>query len=295
MFKVIEAIIDADKEMQRNGIVAVGDISNSDISIETKEESKIYYHTFAEVFGLNNDKASVIFNNAKKIISKAKGSVVPHAPYSVSKELFNLIKLNAEKDSDIISIHNQESISENQLFENNSGDLYNFFLKRGFISKKFSDTKKNSLQSVIDLLPKNNTILVHNTYSKKADIELSASYFNNNYWAICPKSNLFIENKLPNFDLFKEHKENLIIGTDSLASNTELSILSEIKTISENYSKFSLNDLLKFATINGAEALQIDDKYGSLEIGKAPGINLITKVNLEKQILTTDSKITVLT
>ena len=288
------AIADADKQMQKNGIVAVGDISNSDISLETKQKSKIYYHTFAEVFGLNDSKTEVIFESAEKIINNIKGSVVPHAPYSVSEKLFNLIKSKAEKENSVISIHNQESKSENELFENNSGNLYDFFLQRGFISERFSSTNKNSLQSVIELLPKKNVILVHNTFSQELDINLCKSYFDNNYWALCPNSNLFIENKLPNLDLFKNHKENLVIGTDSLASNTELSILSEIKIISKKYSDFSIEDLLKFATLNGAKSLKIDKKYGSLDVGKTPGINLITSVNLKKMVLTSNSKITVL-
>lgn len=46
-----------------------------------------------------------------------KASITPHAPYSVSNELMSLIKNEAEEQNSILSIHNQETESENELFE----------------------------------------------------------------------------------------------------------------------------------------------------------------------------------
>src|SRR5688572_11999715 len=51
--KIVDALINADLSMKRNGIVAVGDISNTGISFKTKVESTIKYHTFIEVFAFH--------------------------------------------------------------------------------------------------------------------------------------------------------------------------------------------------------------------------------------------------
>jgi cytosine/adenosine deaminase-related metal-dependent hydrolase len=69
---------------------------------------------------------------------------------------------------------------------------------------------------------------------------------------------------------------NIAIGTDSLASNHQLNILEELKTIqlSSNLD-IPLSTLLQWATINGAKALQLDSLVGSFEKGKKPGIVLI--------------------
>jgi cytosine/adenosine deaminase-related metal-dependent hydrolase len=69
---------------------------------------------------------------------------------------------------------------------------------------------------------------------------------------------------------------NIVIGTDSLASNHQLNILEEMKTIqlSSNLD-IPLSTLLKWATINGAKALKFDSLVGSFEKGKKPGIVLI--------------------
>ena len=67
----------------------------------------------------------------------------------------------------------------------------------------------------------------------------------------------------------------IVLGTDSLASNWSLSILDEIKTIQKKFPGIVVRELLGWATINGARALQMDDKLGSFEIGKQPGVNLL--------------------
>jgi cytosine/adenosine deaminase-related metal-dependent hydrolase len=72
------------------------------------------------------------------------------------------------------------------------------------------------------------------------------------------------------------------LGTDSLASNDGLSILAEIKTLKQNFKIIDLAVFLKWATINGAKALQVDDKLGSFETGKQPGVILIDGTGLEK-------------
>ena len=69
---------------------------------------------------------------------------------------------------------------------------------------------------------------------------------------------------------------HIVLGTDSLASNNELSILSEMRTIRQNFKEISIANLLQWATINGAKALQMQDQLGSFDMGKKPGVILIT-------------------
>ena len=96
-----------------------------------------------------------------------------------------------------------------------------------------------------------------------------------NYYCTCPKSNLFIENTLPDYLIF--NTEKLCVGTDSLASNNSLSILDELKIIQDN-SNFDLNTLLKIACKNGAEAFGFKN-LGTFEEGKIPGVNLLSDLD----------------
>jgi cytosine/adenosine deaminase-related metal-dependent hydrolase len=295
-FRAIELY---DGFMRQKGIVAVGDISNTDLTVTTKIKSEIYYHTFIEAIGLgiNFDKVFEVnrelFNGF--LNNNLSVSIVPHAPYSVSKELFKQIKELAEIDNSIISIHNQESDSERQFFMNKSGGLVELFNTIGIDLNQWKPTGKNSIESIIDWLPKNNNIIfVHNTFSKKEDVDLVNNKVQNAYWCLCPSSNLYIENKLPDFDIFNQFSDNVTLGTDSLASNTTLSILDEMKTIVKNYNKIEFKKLLQWGTLNGAKALQIENNFGSIEKGKAPGLNLISNFDFEKMQITEKSEVKVL-
>lgn len=68
---------------------------------------------------------------------------------------------------------------------------------------------------------------------------------------------------------------DIVLGTDSLASNDQLSILEEMITLQANFPALGLTTLLKWATINGARALQMDKILGSFKKGKQPGVVLI--------------------
>ncbi len=84
---------------------------------------------------------------------------------------------------------------------------------------------------------------------------------------------------MPPVDLLRKNNCNIVIGTDSYASNYSLNILDEIKRIQlANDLEISLFEILQWATINGAKALQMDNLLGSFDKGKKPGIILIDKI-----------------
>jgi len=293
---ISEEIERANHRMFENGIVAVGDISNDDYTFETKTRSKIYYHTFIESYGYIPADAQKRFNEALRIFKKSKAlnlsaSITPHAPYSVPPELFQLIFQFDRNNKEIFSIHNQESESETILFKDGSGE-FKMLLEETFKidSAIFHPTGKRSLESVLPYFPKDKRILlVHNTLTNKEDVMKANSYSNNFYWCTCPNANLYIENKLPDYNLMLEEKDKVCIGTDSLASNHQLSVLEEIKTIQQHFPSIGTQALLQWATLNGARFLGVENRFGSFEKGKNPGINLIR--NIEKGKLALDSAI----
>jgi aminodeoxyfutalosine deaminase len=271
----------ADECMFKNGIVAVGDICNTADTIQVKNKSKIYYHNFIETYAFDPNKAAIAFDKVHSIKQRfsahqLRSSISPHAPYSVSYPLMQLINkdLLTQENKAVLTIHNQESEAENDFFLFKKGPLLERLKHFGIATDHFHATGKNSLSSVISHFDaKHQFILVHNTVSQKPDIEWMQHYSKNVYWCFCPKANLYIENKLPKFELFNQKNTCFVIGTDSLASNNTLNILDEINTIQSNYKGFELKTLIEAACIHGAKALNIEDKFGSIEIGKQPGIN----------------------
>lgn len=279
--QVIKAMESADEAMFKNGIVAVGDISNQSISADTKLKSKIKYHTFVEMLSFDPLKATEVLDQA--ILTQKKfetpSSLTPHAPYSLSKELLKQLNRYCENKYNTISIHNQECEEENFYYRYKDGALKQFFEDLNIDTSNFKAQSKNSLQTIIPFFPAQQKILlVHNTYSSLKDVYFLKRFNLNINWCFCPNANLFIENKLPTFEFFKHTDHPITIGTDSLASNNSLCILSEMKVIQKNYGAISFNELLKWATINGAKFLDLDYELGSISAGKTPGLNLITEM-----------------
>ena len=84
---------------------------------------------------------------------------------------------------------------------------------------------------------------------------------------------------MPPIDLLRNNNCNIVIGTDSYASNWQLNMLEEIKTIQQETAfAIPLREVLQWATINGARALQMDKELGNFDKGKKPGIVLIDAI-----------------
>ncbi|WP_432711912.1 amidohydrolase family protein [Pedobacter sp.] len=283
--EVVAAMKLADAEMFSNGIVAVGDISNQGISKGVKLESKMYYHTFVEVLGFDPQRAQAIMEQGimvKESFKPLKASVIPHAPYSVSKALFKEIASYSAAQENLITMHNQETVEENLFFEQKKGSFLKLYTFLGLDISFFEATGKSSLQSVLPDLPPGKVLLVHNTLSNEADVTFAQAAHDHLYWCLCANANLYIENRLPQVEMLQHAGLKITLGTDSLASNGQLSILAEMKTLQQNAtttnSGLKFEDLLKWASLNGAEYLGIDQQYGSFEVGKQPGINLVEGV-----------------
>ncbi len=289
-----------DRKMWAAGIAATGDVSNSADTIGIKQKSNIYYHTFIETFGFHPSRAERAFDIALQMqqqfeAGKLSNSIVPHSPYSVSEPLFRKITENALAKHSVISIHNQESEGEEQFFKTGDGPIANHLQHNLNLDiSHWKPTGKSSLMSVLDYIPAENAlILVHNTFTQKSDIAELKKRRNpeNTFLTLCPNANLYIEDQLPPVLLFREEKVNICIGTDSLASNHDLSILSELITLQLNFPDLKLEELFAWACINGAKALGIENKFGSFEPGKKPGINLITGIDFRTGELTSQSRV----
>jgi len=116
-------------------------------------------------------------------------------------------------------------------------------------------------------------------------LEVAKALINEPFWCLCPNANLYIENRLPDVGMFVREHANICIGTDSLASNHQLSILSELQTLKENFAALSWEDLIRWGTYNGARALQMDDIIGSFDPGKKPGIVQVTQLEEKDPVI----------
>jgi cytosine/adenosine deaminase-related metal-dependent hydrolase len=90
--------------------------------------------------------------------------------------------------------------------------------------------------------------------------------------ALCPLSNIYIHDALPPVELLRGSGLTLTVGTDSLSSNDDLDMVSELFCLQENFPQVSLEEMLGWACTNGAAFLGKEDVLGRLVAGMRPGI-----------------------
>ena len=280
-------------ELVMNGIVAVGDIANTTDCLDLRALDNLHVHTFIEALGFSDVNAARSFGFALKSYETyaeqptgqklLRQTITPHAPYSVSRSLFRMI--DEHNKGGVLSIHNQESDEENKYYQNKDGGVKDLLAALSIDDTHFEPTGQTSIRSYLEWMsPGNPYIFVHNTCTSRQDVQYVKSKLREPFWCLCPNANVYIENRLPDIDMLNEEGVVICVGTDSLASNDQLCILSELVTIKEYFPHITWETLLTWATYHGAWALQMQDTVGTIAVGKKPGIIQLTGLDL------TDSK-----
>lgn len=280
------------RQMLAHGIVAVGDIANTPDTLDLRSEDKLHIHTFVECLGFTDAEALGRFQLSEAVLSifnrpvETKhllgATLVPHAPYSVSESLFRLIGSAGPKA--LISVHNQECAAENEFYQRKTGAVLDLLNGFGIDSSCFSPGGKTSLQTYLPWLSEEQSVIfVHNTFSTKEDIQFAERRAGKAFWCLCPGANLYIENRLPDVMMLASASENICIGTDSLASNHQLSVFAELQLLKKSFPALEWELLLRWACYNGACALRFEERIGSIEPGKQPGLVLLS--SLEEKVM----------
>jgi len=289
-----QAIQWADSYMFDSGISLVGDVSNCAATLRTKANSKITYHTFVEAFASDRNDAKKVIDEKKTVIEAAHrlnllASLTLHAPYSISPQLVSAFTKELTH-KDIISLHLFESQEEIDYMENNAGPLAALYKKQNRKESASNHWGENPYANIFKSIPSENKMLaIHSGHITQAYLDLLRNRFMETWFVLCPKSNQFIHNELPPFEFFRRNSEQIALGTDSLASNTTLSILEEMKSI--GHSNIPFEEILKWATLNGARALGQGSIFGSFDKNKKPGVLLLTGIDTIDPILSEETKV----
>lgn len=292
---IATAAFSSDKLMHKSGISLCADICNSTDTFGIKKESRIKYINLLEVFGIDPARACKRMEEMALLAKAAEQEdleyyITPHSAYSVSLTLFSLLK-SVTGNNKVTSIHFMETPAEKELLASHSGALMDTYRRSGLLRSEPQLAFGHSSVIVNEITASGNLILVHNTFADQ-DTIAEVNSRKNLFWCLCPNSNLHIENTLPPVRLLKENGCRIVVGTDSLASNSRLSILEELKTLQLNFADLTLAELIRWGTLNGAIALGEEEKFGSIKPGKKPGLALIEDADLSEMKLTAESTVT---
>jgi len=286
---------EADRDMYSGGVVLCADICNTRMTFDIKKKSRIRYISLLEVFGLQQEKAGRRMEEILQLASVARDynlqySVVPHAAYSISLTLFRLLR-EVTSDNRVTSLHFMETEAEKTFLKYYDGPLMESYRESELLPDNPELVSDHESAVLDEVTLSGNLILVHNTFVDRTTIKKLRKR-ENLYWGLCPRANLYIENRVPPADLLDEEGCSIVIGTDSLASNDSLDILEELKVLQTYYPEIPLHKLVKWATFNGAMALRQGNSYGSIRRGKKPGLLLLQDVDLQNMKLLPRTRVT---
>lgn len=254
----------------KSGTTTVVDIASTDASIEPLMNAPIRKFICPEIISLDPKNAENIFNNFLKRIEKIKKDdliqigLSPHAPYTVSPDLYKLCTQYARDNKTLLTTHLCETKEEIEFLAQDNSKMENFLREINALPNKWKSPKLSPIEYLYsnNILNKN-SLLVHLNYPSDKDIEIvqksGASV------VYCPKSHKYFEHdKYPLIKLLNAGV-NVCIGTDSLASNDTLDILAELRAIKQEFKELNSKQILDLATINSAIALNYKHKLGRIE------------------------------
>ena len=222
---------------------------------------------FGELIDVRDPKETeAIVNHAVEHLKTANHwGLAPHAPYTASARLYAHCEEIAERENALLTTHLAESAEEMQMFRDAAGPAFAFL--QG-IGRPMNDCGHETPVSLFlrTRAMSHRWIIAHLNEIGAADLEslAGAPKF---HVAHCPRSHAFFGHAPFALERLRALGFNICLGTDSLASNSDLSLFAEMREMLRKNSEISPRDVLQMATLNGAAALGQQHQLGCLRAG----------------------------
>tara|TARA_B100000686_G_scaffold355020_1_gene469123 strand:+ start:9516 stop:10703 length:1188 start_codon:yes stop_codon:yes gene_type:complete len=259
----LEACYSRVEEMLHSGVTTFADYLGRTDLLPRYADFPLRQMVFLEAIGFQSDRAEEIGKRIETVLrngSPAPGrislGVAPHAPYSTSPALFQLLYKIANDYGVPVSSHVGELVEENEFLQRGSGKLRRLLDQLKAYDISWRPPKKSSLEYLIDLNAIESLVAVHLNH-----IDVDANLLTNYRMSavFCPRSTRwFRRGKYMNVKGLLGEGISIGLGTDSLASNENLNFLDELRAAESMASDLSRDELLVMATRGGAQALKMD-------------------------------------
>ncbi len=211
----------------------------------------------------------------------AQWGLAPHALFTASENLYERCEEIARRENVLLTTHLAESREEMEMFRDASGPLYQF-LKR--IGRPMDDCgNETPLERFLDLIGRGGSpnrpqaievnrlylpwIVAHLNELTESDFELLQNAKGQFHVVHCPRSHEYFEHSQFPFQRLHSLGFNICLGTDSLASNENLSLFAEMRVFQRSEPGISPDEILKMVTINPAMALHQEKMIGRIRPG----------------------------
>jgi cytosine/adenosine deaminase-related metal-dependent hydrolase len=279
---VERAAMAAAREARDSGTIAVGDISNSLAAVDAIVASGMHGLVFHELLGFREttgqlvDRTRVARTEASNRSPQVRVSVAPHAPYSVSRELFQAIRSEVTASTEpFTSVHVGESPEEIELLASGGGPWAQLLRRIGAWREDWAAPGVGPVEYLDQLgIIDARTLVVHGVQLE--DASLRRLHERGSTLVTCPRSNQWVGVGAPPIERFYLSGVPVAIGTDSLASVGDLNLFSEMKEMRWLAPGVPARRIIESATLIGARALGLEHRFGTLSAGKQAEILVVT-------------------
>ncbi len=191
----------------------------------------------------------------------------PHAPYSLSRELFSEVLDLAKQSRCPVAMHLAETREELELLATGTGPLAELFTEWGLWATGQRAAFRSPLEVLQQLSSLSRVLVIHGNYltPEELDFLTGKDQFSVVY---CPRTHSYFQHdRYPLAELLNRGIR-VALGTDSRASNPDLNLLSEVRHVAQQHPEIAPTTLLEMATTHGAEALGLGNSVGCI----APGL-----------------------
>jgi cytosine/adenosine deaminase-related metal-dependent hydrolase len=271
----IAASIDAAIAQAKSfGTGLVGDISNSLATVDPLRRSDLRGVVFHELLRLRAADADDVLDHGLAALERAGAServpvsVAPHAPYSVSPQLFQGIRAVLARLPFLpTSVHLGESPEEVEFLATGTGPWRQLLEDLGAWDPAWQPPRCGPVEYLDRMkLLGPRTLAVHGV--QFGDDELARLAATGTTLVTCPRSNAYVGVGAPPVERFYRAGVRVAIGTDSLASVDDLNLFSELAALRALGPTVPAASLLASATVEGARALGFEAEFGTIEPGR---------------------------
>jgi cytosine/adenosine deaminase-related metal-dependent hydrolase len=226
--------------------------------------------------------ASAAVRDLKSIPNNRGGiGLAPHAPFTASAELYRTCEKMAERDRFLLTTHVAESREEMEMFCERSGPLFEFLKSLGrpmddcgantplavFLEKLSESRSEAGSRAITINRPYHRWLITHLNELAETDFDLLRGMPQRPSIAHCPRSHAYFGHSPFAFERLDALGANICLATDSLASNTDLSLFAEMREFQRVHAGISAQTIVAMVTVNPAKAIQAEDFLGKIRPG----------------------------
>lgn len=270
------------RESLTEGVATLGEIATTPWPRDVFMASPIHATLFLELKGTKPDKVAEQIEQARQHIaqnsecnSSWRAGLSPHAPYSTSIDLIKqAVELSRANDLPV-AMHLAESREELELLESHSGPMVELLQSLDAWSPSARPRGTTPLDYLRLLSTCPQTLIIHGNYLDAASIDFLGSHSDRMSVVYCPRTHAYFQHDRYPLSEMLAAGVRVALGTDSRASNPDLSLLSEMRQVAHSFPEISPEVILSMGTLHAAAALGLASEKGSLTPGKQADMTVV--------------------